>query len=291
MFTVCPKCSLTLVVTAADLKVAQGFVRCGRCSNVFNAIEALSEEKQAAPAEPQLEDEATTGTYEAIVLESDGDEELEDELETLAAQIEAQTQEQLAVTPAEAGVQSKELLSLDPGLRRDDEGGEESPWPWRLGAVALIVLLALQVLHHYRHDLAAQPQLHEPVTRFYGAFGVPLVPRWNVAAYEVRQLGAVANASNPNQLLVRASIKNGARQSQPLPLLRVTVQDRFGNRIAVRDVPPKSYAPHAPTLLSSGQRVDIEMRFADPGSAAVGFEIDACLAAPGGGVNCANYYH
>ena len=42
MFTVCPKCTLTLVVTAADLKVAQGYVRCGRCSNVFNALAALS---------------------------------------------------------------------------------------------------------------------------------------------------------------------------------------------------------------------------------------------------------
>src|SRR5919112_645232 len=45
MFTVCPKFALTLVVTAADLKVAQGYVRCGRCSNVFNAIAALSEER------------------------------------------------------------------------------------------------------------------------------------------------------------------------------------------------------------------------------------------------------
>ncbi|HWG29120.1 MAG TPA: MJ0042-type zinc finger domain-containing protein, partial [Steroidobacteraceae bacterium] len=45
MYTVCPKCALTLVVTAADLRVAQGFVRCGRCSNVFNALARLSEER------------------------------------------------------------------------------------------------------------------------------------------------------------------------------------------------------------------------------------------------------
>ena len=43
MYTVCPNCALTLVVTAADLRVAQGFVRCGRCSNVFNALARLSE--------------------------------------------------------------------------------------------------------------------------------------------------------------------------------------------------------------------------------------------------------
>ena len=50
MFTVCPKCALTLVVTAADLRVAQGYVRCGRCSSVFNALARLTEERQPAAA-------------------------------------------------------------------------------------------------------------------------------------------------------------------------------------------------------------------------------------------------
>src|SRR5690348_15265468 len=53
MFTVCPKCALTLVVSAADLRVAQGYVRCGRCSNVFNAIVGLSEDRSGgANAQP-----------------------------------------------------------------------------------------------------------------------------------------------------------------------------------------------------------------------------------------------
>src|SRR5579863_4566574 len=58
MFTVCPKCALTLVVTAADLRVAQGYVRCGRCSSVFNALARLSDERQAAAA-PGESDAAT----------------------------------------------------------------------------------------------------------------------------------------------------------------------------------------------------------------------------------------
>src|ERR1700732_4295551 len=54
MFTVCPKCALTLVVTTEDLRVAQGYVRCGRCSSVFNALARLAEnrgpsEERAAP--------------------------------------------------------------------------------------------------------------------------------------------------------------------------------------------------------------------------------------------------
>src|SRR5437764_13300133 len=42
MFTVCPKCALTLAVTTEDLRVAQGYVRCGRCSSVFNALARLT---------------------------------------------------------------------------------------------------------------------------------------------------------------------------------------------------------------------------------------------------------
>ncbi len=62
MFTVCPKCALTLVVTAADLRVAQGYVRCGRCLNVFNALARLSEERPAAAADaPDDRDRGAAG--------------------------------------------------------------------------------------------------------------------------------------------------------------------------------------------------------------------------------------
>jgi predicted Zn finger-like uncharacterized protein len=44
MFTICPKCTLVLAVTTADLRTGQGYVRCGRCANVFNALLTLSEE-------------------------------------------------------------------------------------------------------------------------------------------------------------------------------------------------------------------------------------------------------
>ena len=162
---------------------------------------------------------------------------------------------------------------------------------WSSGSALLGILLVVQIVHHYRNDLAATARLNGPLTSLYGALGIPLVPRWNLGAYEVRQLGASTGAEAPGQITVRASVKNGAHQSQPLPLLRVTLQDRFGNRIAARDVPPQSYLPRAipgSSLLSAGQRIDAEMAFVDPGSNAVGFEIDACLPAPGGGVTCAN---
>ena len=55
MFTVCPKCTLTLVVTTVDLRAGQGYVRCGRCANVFNALVALREGDPNAGVTENLE--------------------------------------------------------------------------------------------------------------------------------------------------------------------------------------------------------------------------------------------
>ena len=162
---------------------------------------------------------------------------------------------------------------------------------WSAGSGALVILLAAQIVNHYRNDIAATAQFNKPITALYAALGVHLTPRWDLHAYDVRQLGASVDSASAGQIMVRASVKNGAHQPQPMPLLRVTLQDRFGNRIAARDVPPGSYLPRATAdtaFLPAGQRIDAEMAFVDPGSNAVGFEIDACLPAPAGGIACAN---
>ena len=44
MFTTCPACRMNLAVTATDLRLGQGYVRCGRCERVFNALMSLAED-------------------------------------------------------------------------------------------------------------------------------------------------------------------------------------------------------------------------------------------------------
>ena len=165
------------------------------------------------------------------------------------------------------------------------------PYLWPAGTALAALLILAQVVNHYRDELAASARFNRPLTALYGALGIRLFPHWDLRAYDVRQLGASGDAAGAGLITVRASIKNGASQAQPLPLLRVTLQDRFGNRIAARDVAPKAYLPSAmpaSSFLSAGQRIDAQMGFADPGPNAVGFEIDACLPAGAGVIACAN---
>ena len=191
--------------------------------------------------------------------------------------------------PRRAGTRGRGRSDADRGAaapRSHACGSTAGHWAQLFG----LLLLAAQVVNHYRDELAASARFNRPLTALYGRLGVKLFPNWDLHAYDVRQLGASAEPTGPALITVRASIKNGAGQPQPLPLLRVTLQDRFGNRIAMRDVAPKSYLPPsipASSFLAAGQRIDAELDFADPGAEAVGFEIDACLPARGG-VSCAN---
>lgn len=65
MVTTCANCRQTLAVTAADLRVGQGYVRCGRCDKVFNALLTLAED-EPPPTEP---DSVAHGTRSMPVLD------------------------------------------------------------------------------------------------------------------------------------------------------------------------------------------------------------------------------
>jgi hypothetical protein len=198
---------------------------------------------------------------------------------------------QLRERAAPADADAAEALGAVDSADAEEPGIERLPYLWLLGIAAAVVLLFVQIVNHYRDDLAASARFNHPLTALYRSLGVTLNPHWDLHAYDVRQLGASVDPANAGHITVRASIKNAGPQPQPLPLLRVTLQDRFGNRIAARDVQPQWYVPGAvpaSALLGAGQRIDAEMAFVDPGASAVGFELDACLPASGGGVACAN---
>ena len=322
MFTVCPKCDLTLSITARDLRAAQGHVRCGRCHNVFNALDSITDEHPQAPpqtvaaGEPDaapgviqaapppesraelpgvsespapLAEHSTTPAAQEWSTDFEPGDALEAEPHPVAPDPEPETaleslKADSALEPGRSG-EPHDLEPRDsPEEASEDKFALEPEHPgasigWAAGAVALGLLLALQIVNHYRDALATLPSVAGPLRRVYGVLGMDLTPQWDVRAYDARQLGATVSGTNPREITVRASIANLAHWAQPLPLLRVTLQDRFGRAIAARDVAPRNYLPSvpAPSLLPPGGRVDARVAFLSPGPRVVGFEIDACL--------------
>jgi predicted Zn finger-like uncharacterized protein len=404
MFTVCPKCTLTLAVTAEDLRAGQGYVRCGRCLNVFNALLALSEEThedEAAPAYSQadpasssqitralasagetiappappslvsaeaeraplqlptevssdgaIENESThaegTGTFETIVLEGDAitqteefapQESVDYEIAALAqrlavhSQQDAPDEEQLEPmdesTEATTAADIVALLDSEPhdpvasrdatssgqdattreSTTADDAAQSEpaaiaeadasdlyTPRPARrqvgaaVGSALLALLLLTQFVNHWRDSLAMKPALSAPLTRLYGALGMPLDPHWDLSAYDVRQQGAASDPGDSHLIRVRLSLANRAPRPQPVPLLRLTLLDRYGKRVAARDLTPADYWPHdqpVHAFLGHDERIDSEVAVRDPGADSASFELDVCLRNLHGTVRCA----
>jgi predicted Zn finger-like uncharacterized protein len=337
MFTVCPKCALTLAVTAADLRAGQGYVRCGRCMNVFNALLALSEEPAEGNA-PELaasasasasassalstvsdddlprshlaterssdgaiENESTqadgTGSFETIVLEGDAitqteefvpEESVEHEIAALTQRLSDARRESAA--HEDAGADASANANANANAEQIILGGRPRRTGWTIGCAFLVLLLALQAVNHWRDALAASPLVGAPIANAYALVGVPLDPRWNLGAYDVRQQGAAADPNDSHIVHVRLSVANHDRRSQPAPLLRLTLLDLYGKPIAARDLTPAEYWPagHAVRrLLAPDERIDTQVALRDPAADSASFELDVCLGTSGGGVRCA----
>jgi predicted Zn finger-like uncharacterized protein len=369
MFTTCPNCTLTLALTANDLRVGQGYVRCGRCGRVFNALISLTEEQAqetlsglsasgthshpALPESAEPEPEAlkpepedfplfetppdgvkvienrSTGTFETIVLEGDSftqteeqvdQADVEQELKQIADRIDAdelahvrealqaealqamgvetlQESEQIGVSEEIGVVDDKfdeDIVMETPAPDEIDADAvvgnrRKSHWLWTAAAALAGVLLIGQVVHHSRQQLIAQAWAQPALAGVYGMFGVTLEPHWDLAAYDLRQLGGESSPDAANQIIVRATVHNRATHAQPVPMIRVRLQDRFGNPLATHEIAPQDYMRgEIPSRLKPDQRVDAELDIEDPNRQAVGFELDACLPDAARQLHCSN---
>ena len=338
LITICPQCALRLAVTAADLRVAQGQVRCGRCQVLFNALVNLHDddsdtiEREVLPegagfdlaatdvnevddalTEPPIADSTGSDSRSAepppgdipagaandadiVPPEAANDAMLAHEALFTAASTHA------AEIPTAAMVPDDDIVVLEAQAvtvtapANDEPAFEPEPElelpavpvpaeprrpRWMMAAcLTLAALLLGQWVHARRNQLATLSALNGPLTSLYAAVGQRLTPAWDLGAYEVRQRGAEAGLDNSRALLVRATISNRKSARQPLPYLRVTLQDRYGNRVAARDFTPREYlraeARHD-GFINPGARVDTELQLLDNANNVVGFELDVCL--------------
>jgi predicted Zn finger-like uncharacterized protein len=151
---------------------------------------------------------------------------------------------------------------------------------WLAAAFLLAALLVGQWFNENREWFSAR------VTAV--RFGLAAAHPATLSAYQLRQWGITGEPGATGTLRVRASILNTAAQLQPYPLLRVTLDNRFGRRIGARDFEPAEYLGK-PTvrMLAPGERADATLDILDPGKDAEGFEIDVCLRGADQRIACA----
>jgi hypothetical protein len=331
---------MNLAVTVADLRIGQGYVRCGRCERVFNALMSLAEdldpeeqsglaahgtasvpaidfdaaadaaadgrldiefegEQEASPSgsyeqpgksldiDLDVMDSASTGTVETIVLEGDTYTQVEEHLD------DEEMRRRLRDITGEPPPLEEAVAAAEPEIELDADAAVGNPprrhWGWAAAIAGLALLLVGQLVHHSRQALVANAWLEAPMKGLYGLFGVTLEPEWDLDDYELRQLGGEALALNSTTLVLRATIQNRAPGSQPPPLIRVRLQDRYGNTLSTTAVPPADYLRVAvPRRMGADQRLDAELHLEDPNRQATSWDLDACLPSVDGKLHCAS---
>jgi predicted Zn finger-like uncharacterized protein len=243
--------------------------------------------------EPQEEEEQEDPRRVAQINYEDEDEDLLRAAEELEAQNQArlaQARQRAAPSPAQNFTSTRTASRRGPA-RADDQDGDldfseprarqqQSARIWSMIAPPLVLLLLVQVVHNYRATLARHPTIGAPLQSIYSALGMTLRPDWNLHAYEVQQWGVVSDPSTPGTLKVRASVKNLADFAQPYPLLKLVLEDRWGEQVRAREFDPSEYLD--PTvasdrLLAPAQQTGATIAIVDPGPDAEGFRFDVCL--------------
>ncbi len=155
-------------------------------------------------------------------------------------------------------------------------------------AVIFTLTLAAQVIHQNREWLAQRSPLGPWLQTIYTAIGMPLPTPLDLSVYQLRQWGVTGEPAASGTLRVRASILNIGTGTQPFPLLRVALADRFGRKMAAREFEPADYLGRPATgMMRPGERVDATLDLVDPGKGAEGFEIDVCLRGAARRLACA----
>ena len=228
------------------------------------------------------------------VSEEPADEDSYDTADEIEAPVEAEESENERFARRLASRQQRSLHDSAAEEELEALAGQRAatatPMVWKILAVPLVLFLIAQIVHHYRSDLARSAALGPTVVGIYDALGSTLTPDWQLHAYEIKQWGVLSDPSQPGTLRVRASITNRATYPQPYPLLKLVLEDRWGDQVRAREFEPAEYAdPGTATnrLLAPGEPANATINIVDPGPDAEGFRFDACLRSDSKAVVCA----
>ncbi len=168
---------------------------------------------------------------------------------------------------------------------------------WNLAATGLFLLLLVtilgtQLIHYHRASLLPDAILGPMLRQTYARLGIDLPHEWELDRYDIRQLGGIQDPARPGVLVIGISVRNQANRAQPFPVIRLVLEDRWGERIAKRDLKPADYLdsePGAGAMMFAGQLIKTDIAVIEPeGAGATTFQVDACIEMPGGTLDCAN---
>ena len=241
----CPACNTVFRVVPDQLRVSDGWVRCGRCSEVFNAGETLIDLDTGAPTRVADEPRAATPPIEP---------EVEPEAPPPAGvefdlQIVASAPAPLAGVPAAVGdpIDPAATSALDPRAEPEDRPSfvrrAERAELWRrpkvqaaLAALALLLALGLAALatFEYRDLIAARaPGLRPALERMCAPLACRVGPVHAIDSLALESSGLV-RVEKSNVYKLQLALRNRSDIAVALPALDLSLTDSQGKLLARR---------------------------------------------------------
>jgi len=284
----CPDCQSVFFVSAAQGKVANNLVRCGRCGHLFSVLENLSDslpepepvEVESSP-EPEVEFE-----LKKVRLAAESD------TGKIAGEIEEEARgaEQSAVAESNEPLNSIstsafDLSSLNTDLPKDFEletTAEQNPgFGRRLSLGLLIIFLSLVVL-------AGQlvffnlPQLSQKIDyrpwlqTFCNVLPCELTAYSQPEQVRVEHLQVRAHPDLESSLMIELVLTNTASLEQAYPPLILRFDDLNGEPVATRRLSAKEYLPQSLRgirMMPIDKSVSVKLAILDPGEQALSYSV------------------
>jgi predicted Zn finger-like uncharacterized protein len=251
--TQCPECATRFRVSEEQLASHDGMVRCGRCNEVFHAIEHLRENK----ADPQLSlpieqlQEIETAVQSAVEI-------------PVSQEQPASLDYILATEPATLADQ---ILQQDKEVVRPPEDIAEPvrkprTWLWAVGSLLLLLVFLAQVLYLLRVELAAQlPSVKSVLTGYCDLLkcSIPLPQKAELMSIESSDMEA--DPIQSNIVTLSASLRNRASYIQAYPNLELSLTDLQDKAVVRRILIPAEYlkAENEKTGFGSNREISIQI--------------------------------
>ncbi|GAB4512875.1 MAG: hypothetical protein Tsb0026_17070 [Sulfuricaulis sp.] len=229
MYTQCPACLTTFKVTPAQLEARGGMVRCGICSAIFHAEQRLLQvQPETRPAKTAQEAVAAKNDKRRSTVKNRrrSGRRRRDKLQAIDEKLAHET---------DIPTITKQTLFARPRLR-------VSPLLWGFGSFMLLIVLAIQFVYFYRHELATVPSWRPWLVDICLYAGCELRPLRDIARIELLQTSIAPHPQYENALRIRATLVNRAAFRQPYPQMEVSLTSNAGNVIARRIFSPIQYS-------------------------------------------------
>ena len=240
----CPSCQTRFRVTAEQLAVANGRVRCGACLAVFDARETEVRDDKPAPADPL-----------DVLLEVDP---------VAAPTAESGAAKETVASPIHAGIEEP-LASTS--YRR------HHPILFATASAAALVLLAAGVM-----ALQYEVYVQDPVLReAYETVGIEVPAYRALEKIDIASPTVDERLGAPESLIVRVELTNTAPRHQRFPTLAVRFQRADGTPLpgAELRVEPGAYLPspgHTRRMVPN-RTTSVSLPLADPGPDAASYSV------------------